>query len=104
MSPPVPPYRVGAVLAGSAVEGDLVSLDYAFAGAPDHQADVRGGGRHRAEQLARRREEVVSERRIRGHPGVHRMRLDTGAGLRNMKGAPLNAKRAVFHRENPDDG
>ena len=41
-------------------------------GAPDHRADVEGPGRQQAEAQARPGETVLTEERIRGHPGVNR--------------------------------
>lgn len=41
-------------------------------GAPDHSADVRGGGRAQAESEARAGETVLTEQRLQGHEGVNR--------------------------------
>ena len=41
-------------------------------GHEDHRRDVRGPGRQQAEAQARPGEEVLTERAVRGHPGVNR--------------------------------
>lgn len=71
-------------------------------GHPDHQADVKGGGKRQAEALARPGERVVMEGRIEGHPGINRRADNQVIGTDNRTRVVVESERrpgGTYHKK-----